>query len=155
MTIFVKLDKIVTDEIKGEPMKIDHTLFARTLKARGITQKAFADYAKIPYDTVTGWKKKGKVPAYAMVIAKDMAYRKTLDTQAQIQMKRRYKKDGATLPYLLPKEQKRIEAAFWGSNHTAGEIIEKVGQGDKKFVEQFRQNVPQELQKKIMDNLHA
>ncbi len=136
-------------------MKIDHTLFVRTLKARGITQKAFADYAKIPYDTVTGWKKKGKVPAYAMVIAKDMAYRKTLDTQAQTEMKRRYKKDVTTLPHLLPKEQKRIEAAFWGSNYTAGEIVQKVGQGDEKYIEQFRQNVPQELQKKIMDNLHA
>jgi len=78
-------------------MKIDHTLFVRALKAKGITQKAFADYAKISYDTVTGWKKKGKVPAYAMVIAKDMAYRKALDTQAQMQMKRRLKKDIVTL----------------------------------------------------------
>jgi transcriptional regulator with XRE-family HTH domain len=136
-------------------MKIDHMLFVRALKAKGITQKAFADYAKISYDTVTGWKKKGKVPAYAMVIAKDMAYRKTLDTQAQMQMKRRLKKDIVTLPHLLPKEQKRIEAAFWGSNYTAGEIVQKVAQGDKKFVKQFRQNVPQELQKKVMDSLHA
>jgi transcriptional regulator with XRE-family HTH domain len=136
-------------------MKIDHTLFVRTLKAKGITQKAFADYAKISYDTVTGWKKKGKVPAYAMVIAKDMAYRKMLDTQAQMQMKRRFKKDAAALPHLLPKEQKRIEAAFWGSNYTAGEIVQKIAQGDKKFVKQFRQNVPQELQKKVMDGLHA
>ncbi len=123
-------------------------LFVRTLKAKGITQKAFADYAKISYDTVTGWKKKGKVPAYAMVIAKDMAYRKTLDMQAQMQMKRRYKKDIDILPQLLPKEQKRVEAAFWGSNYTAGEIIRKVAQGDEKFVKQFRQNVPQELQEK-------
>ena len=38
--------------------KIDHKLFINILKANGITQKAFAEYAKIPYDTVTGWKKK-------------------------------------------------------------------------------------------------
>ena len=63
--------------------KIDHKLFIHTLKTKGITQKAFAQYAKIPYDTVTGWKKKGRVPAYAMVIAKDMAYRMRLDEQAR------------------------------------------------------------------------
>ncbi len=131
-------------------MKIDHTLFIRALKARGLTQRAFAKYAKIPYDTVTGWKKRGRVPAYAMVIVKDMAYRKELDAQAQMQMKRRFKKDLTNLSHLLPKEQKRIEAAFWGSNYTAGEIIYKVTQGDEKFVKQFHQNVPQELQQKIM-----
>jgi len=134
-------------------MKIDHTLFVHTLKARGITQKEFSNYAKIPYDTVTGWKKKGKVPAYAMVIAKDMAYRKELDRQAQMQMQRKMKKDETSVPYLTPKESKRIEAAFWGSNYTAGEIIEKVTQGDQKFVKQFHQNVPQELQKKVMANV--
>ena len=131
-------------------MKIDHTLFVRTLKARGITQKEFASYAKIPYDTVTGWKKKGKVPAYAMVIAKDMAYRKELDTQ--MQMKRRFKQGMTPVPYLTPKERERIEAAFWGSNYTTGEIIGKVVQGDEKFVKQFHENVPQELQKKVMAN---
>jgi len=136
-------------------MKIDHTLFIRTLKTRGITQKEFARYAKIPYDTVTGWKKKAKVPAYAMVIAKDMAYRKTLDTQAQMQMKRRFKNEAVILPHLLPKEKKRIEAAFWGSNYTVGEIVQKVGQGDEKFMKQFRQNVPEDLQQKVMDSLRA
>ncbi len=136
-------------------MKIDHTLFMSTLKAKALTQKAFAAYAKISYDTVTGWKKKGKVPAYAMVIARDMAYRNKLDDQAKMQMKRRFKKDQVVLPHLLPKEQKRIEAAFWGSNYTAGEIIQKVGQGDEKFVKQFHQNVPQDLQKKVMDSLRA
>lgn len=140
---------------KRRAMKIDHTLFVRTLKARGITQKEFANYAKISYDTVTGWKKKGKVPAYAMVIAKDMAYRKELDTQAQMQMQRRFKQGVIPVPYLTPKEQKRIEAAFWGSNYTAGEIIGKVVQGDEKFVKQFHQNVPQELQKKVMENLNG
>ncbi len=130
-------------------MKIGHTLFVRILKAREITQKEFAEYAKIPYDTVTGWKKRGKVPAYAMVIAKDMAYRKELDMQAEIQMKRRFKQDTTPMPYLTPKERKRIEAAFWGSNYTTREIIGKVMQGDEKFVKQFRQNVPKELQKKV------
>ncbi|WP_457562746.1 hypothetical protein [Caminibacter pacificus] len=73
--------------------KIDHKIFVNTLKAKGITQKAFALYSKIPYDTVTGWKKKGKVPPYAMVIAKDMAYRMRLDEQIRKQLQRRRKRD--------------------------------------------------------------
>lgn len=136
-------------------MKIDHTLFMNTLRTKGLTQKAFANYAKISYDTVTGWKKKGKVPAYAMVIAKDMGYRKQLNEQAKIQMKRRFKKEPAILPHLLLKEKKRIEAAFWGSNYTVGEIVQKVEQGDEKFMKQFRQNVPLDLQQKVMDSLRA
>ncbi len=64
--------------------KIDHKLFINMLKAKGITQKAFAQYAKIPYDTVTGWKKKGKVPAYAAVILKQMPHRKETVTAADL-----------------------------------------------------------------------
>jgi transcriptional regulator with XRE-family HTH domain len=156
LTIILKLVKMMTYQVKkGEPMKIDHALFMNTLRAKGLTQKAFANYAKISYDTVTGWKKKGKVPTYATVIAKDMAYRQQLDEQAKMQMKRRFKDEPAIFPHLLPKEKKRIEAAFWGSNYTAGEIVQKVGQGDEKFMKQFRQNVPQDLQQKVMDSLRA
>jgi len=57
-------------------MKIEHSKFIDLLKKSGISQKMFSKYAKIPYDTVTGWKKKGYVPAYAIVIANDMVYRK-------------------------------------------------------------------------------
>ena len=103
------------------------------LKTNGITQKAFSDYAKIPYDTVTGWKKKGKVPAYAMVIAKDMAFRKILNEKTKMEMKRNLKKRQESVSDLLPNEQKRIESAFWGTNYTAVEIIQKVQEGDEKF----------------------
>ncbi len=136
-------------------MKIDHALFIQILKSRGITQKYFSKYSKIPYNTVTGWKKRGKVPAYAMVIAKDIAYRKELDIQAQMQMKRKYKKGLTTLTNLTEKEKKRIESAFWGTNYSVQEIIRNVTQGDKKFLKQFCNNVPCELQKKVMDNVGA
>ena len=140
---------MTTSELKGKTMqKIDHKLFVNTLKAKGITQKAFAQYAKIPYDTVTGWKKKGKVPAYAMVIAKDMAYRKRLDEQTRQQLQKRHKRDRIEVIGLQPAEQKRIEAAFWGSNYTAGEIVEKIQQGDRDFEKRLKENVPATLHHK-------
>ena len=128
--------------------KIDHKLFIDVLKANGITQKAFAEYAKIPYDTVTGWKKKGKVPAYAMVIAKDMVYRMQLDEQVRQKLQRRHKRDRIEVVGLKPDEQKRIEAAFWGSNYTAGEIIENAKEGDKATLQRLKENLPEFLQRK-------
>ena len=132
--------------------KIDHTLFIHTLKAHGITQKAFAGYAKIPYDTVTGWKKKGKVPAYAMVILKDMAYRMRHDEQTRNMLQRHRKRNTVEIVGLDSKEQKRIEAAFWGTNYTAGEIIEKAKTGDKHFMQRLKENLPEALHRKA---LHA
>ena len=128
--------------------KIDHKLFINILKTNGITQKAFAEYAKIPYDTVTGWKKKGKVPAYAMVIAKDMVYRMQLDEQVRQKLQRRHKRDRIEVVGLKPDEQKRIEAAFWGSNYTAGEIIENAKKGDKATLQRLKENLPESLQRK-------
>ncbi len=130
--------------------KIDHSLFVNMLKAKGITQKAFSKYAKIPYDTVTGWKKKGKVPAYAMVIAKDMAYRMDLDEQACKRLQRRHKRGRLEVIGLRPDQQKRIEAAFWGTNHTAGEIIEKAQSGDERFIRRLKENVPDALHRKAL-----
>jgi len=130
--------------------KIDHTLFIHTLKDNGITQKAFAKYAKIPYDTVTGWKKRGKVPAYAMVIAKDMAYRMRLDEQTRKTLQRRSKRSALEVIGLDKAEQKRIEAAFWGTNYTAGEIIENAKTGDKRFMKRLKENLPEALQRKAL-----
>ena len=130
--------------------KIDHAFFINRLKAKGITQKAFAQYAKIPYDTVTGWKKKGKVPAYAMVIAKDMVYRMRLDEKTRKELQRRHKRAHIEVIGLQPAEQKRIETAFWGTNYTAGEIVEKVQAGDKRFTKQLKKNVPETLHRKVL-----
>ena len=142
--------KIVTIEPKGSIMKINHLLFNKILTTKKITKKAFSDYAKIPYYTVAGWKKSGTVPAYAMVIARDMVYRKILDEKAKQQMKRGLK-DASTMELnLLPKEKKRIEGAFWGTNYIAEEIVQEVLKGKSKFVKQFNENVPKELREKVM-----
>ena len=130
--------------------KIEHKLFIQTLKNYGITQKAFAEYAKIPYDTVTGWKKRGKVPAYAMVIARDMAYRKRQNEQARNILQRRGKRNVAEIVGLDKREQKRIEAAFWGTNYTAAEIIEKAQKGDRYFKNRLEKNLPQTLFQKAL-----
>ncbi len=131
--------------------KIDHKLFIHTLKINGITQKAFSEYAKISYDTVTGWKKKGKVPAYAMVIARDMAYRMRLDEKTLKKLQRNQKRNNTKVIGLNISEQKSIEAVFWGTNYTAEEIIKKIQNGDKRFIEKFKKNIPKTLYNKIID----
>ena len=52
--------------------KVLNTQFEALLHLKDISKKEFAGYSGIPYDTVAGWKKKGKVPTYAMVILKQM-----------------------------------------------------------------------------------
>ena len=60
-------------------MKVSNKLFESLLHQKGISKKAFAKHAGIPYDTVAGWKKKGEVPAYAMVILRQIpAYKETV-----------------------------------------------------------------------------
>ena len=53
-------------------MEITNTIFETLLTKNNFMKKDFAQYSKIPYDTVVGWKKKGYVPPYAIVILKDM-----------------------------------------------------------------------------------
>jgi len=59
-------------------MKVDHSIFASMLNAKNINKKTFSQYAKIPYYTVAGWKKSGKVPAYAMVLLQNLPSPKTV-----------------------------------------------------------------------------
>ena len=53
-------------------MKVDHQEFESMLYTKNISKKTFSHYAQIPYYTVAGWKKSGKVPAYVMVLLKNM-----------------------------------------------------------------------------------
>ena len=65
-------------------MKVDHHTFDLLLHAKNISKKTFSQYAKIPYYTVAGWKKSGKVPAYAMVLLKSMPSPKTVTAKQLI-----------------------------------------------------------------------
>jgi porphobilinogen deaminase len=51
---------------------------------------------------------------------------------------------------LKPDEQKRIEATFWGSNYTAGEIIENAKKGDQNTLKHLKENVPKGLFEKAL-----
>ena len=65
-------------------MKIDHHKFESMLNAKGINKKRFAQYAQIPYFTVAGWKKSGRVPAYAIVLLRSMPSAKTVTAKQLI-----------------------------------------------------------------------
>jgi hypothetical protein len=65
-------------------VKVDHKRFEALLQAKNISKKSFSNYAKIPYYTVAGWKKSGKVPAYAMVLLKSMPPAKTVTAKQLI-----------------------------------------------------------------------
>ena len=62
--------------MKAPSKNISNQHFESLLKLKGLSKKSFAEYAGIPYDTVAGWKKRGKVPTYAMVILKQMPARR-------------------------------------------------------------------------------
>jgi len=65
-------------------MKTAHEEFEAMLSVKNISKKYFAHYAQIPYYTVAGWKKSGKVPNYAMVILQNIAMPKTVTAQQLI-----------------------------------------------------------------------
>jgi len=65
-------------------MKTDHKNFEALLKAKGISKKAFSAYSGIPYYTVAGWKKSAQVPAYAMVLLRQMPSAKAFVTAGEL-----------------------------------------------------------------------
>lgn len=65
-------------------MEVKHQLFESKLHAKGMTKRAFSEYSKIPYFTVAGWKKSGKVPPYVMVLLSTMPTSKTVTAQQLI-----------------------------------------------------------------------
>ena len=65
-------------------MKVEHQLFESMINARGITKRSFSNYAQIPYFTVAGWKKSGKIPAYVMVLLQNMPSPKTVTAKQLI-----------------------------------------------------------------------
>ena len=65
-------------------MEVKHQLFESMLHAKGMTKRAFSEYSKIPYYTVAGWKKSGKVPPYVMVLLTSMPTSKTVTAQQLI-----------------------------------------------------------------------
>lgn len=112
-------------------------LFDKALAYHGLSKKEFAELSGIAYDTVAGWKKRGEVPDYAVVLLKKIAMEKHRGYPARA--KRRERLKGAKV--LEPRLAKRVEAAFWGKNAESDAIVRGVKRGDPAYVKPFFENL--------------
>ena len=122
-------------------MEITNTIFETLLKKNNFKKKEFADYSKIPYDTVVGWKKKGYVPPYAMVILKDMIYRKKLDEETEKLLKRNLQPMVNQNHNLTKTEENRLKSIFWGTNFTIEDILNGIKEKNKKVMKKLEENI--------------
>ena len=131
-------------------MTINILIFEKLLVKENITKKYFAQYADIPYYTVARWKKDNKVPRYAMTILKDIIYRKKLDLQANIELKKRnHCLDKLNIFNISHKEVKQIESIFWGTNYCANEILIGIQENNPIFKTRFKENTTKSFRQKI------
>jgi transposase len=112
-------------------------LFDKALAYHGLSKKAFAEKGGVPYDTVAGWKKRGDVPEYAVILLKKLAMEK--HRGYHVRTKRAVKRKGVKA--LDPRLAKRIEAAFWGKNAGSDTIVRMVKRGDPAYVKPFFENL--------------
>lgn len=132
-------------------MQVENRLFEQLINKNNITKKEFSDYSKIPYNTVLGWRKKGFVPAYAMVILKDMNYRKKFDEEELKSLS----KTAALSTKLTTKEQNRLKSAFWGTNYTIDFIVQEIKKGNKKVIDKIKQNLSFDMKNQILGKLSS
>ena len=135
-------------------MEITNTIFETLLTKNNFKKKEFADYSKIPYDTVVGWKKKGYVPPYAMVILKDMIYRKKLDEETEKLLKRNINPITIKNYNLTKIEENKLKAVFWGTNFTTDDILKGIREKNQKILKKIEENLPLNLQKQILGKLN-
>ncbi|WP_152059050.1 hypothetical protein [Aliarcobacter butzleri] len=135
-------------------MEITNTIFETLLIKNNFKKKEFAQYSKIPYDTVAGWKKKGFVPPYAMVILKDMIYRKKLDEETEQTLKRNIQPIINQNHKLTKNEENRLKSVFWGTNFTTDDILKGIKEKNQKILKKIEENLPLNLQKQILGKLN-
>ena len=70
---------------------------------------------------------KGYVPPYAMVILKDMIYRKKLDEETEKLLKRNLQPMVNQNHNLTKTEENRLKSLFCGTNFTRDDIFAKIG----------------------------
>lgn len=126
---------------KGVHMEITNTIFETLLKKNNFKKKEFSDYSKIPYDTVVGWKKKEYVPPYAMVILKDMIYRKKLDEETEKLLKRNLQPMVNQNHNLTKTEENRLKSLFCGTNFTIDDILKGIKDKNKKVMKKLEENI--------------
>ena len=135
-------------------MEITNTIFETLLTKNNFKKKEFAQYSKIPYNTVVGWKKKNSVPAYAMVILKDMIYRKKLDEQTEQLFNRNTQPITNQNHNLTKIEENKLKFVFWGTNFTTYDILKEIREKNQKILKKIEENLPLNLQKKILGKLN-
>lgn len=108
--------------------------FDQALKYHRLNKREFAVKSKIAYDTVTGWKRSGKVPDYAFVLLKQLAFAHAPSA---------HQKQLATIKYMTMTEKltKEIQVAFWGKEYDPAYILKEVKRGNAKFVKPFFENI--------------
>ena len=122
-------------------MEITNKIFETLLTKNDFKKKEFADYSKIPYDTVVGWKKKGYIPPYAMVILKDMIYRKKLNEETEKLFKRNINTITIKNYNLTKIEQNKLKAVFCGTNFTIDDILKGIKDKNKKVMKKLEENI--------------
>ena len=135
-------------------MEITNTIFETLLTKNNFKKRDFADYSKIPYDTVVGWKKKGHIPPYAIVILKDMIYRKKLDEETEKLLKRNINPITIKNYNLTKIEENKLKAVFWGTNFTTDDILKGIREKNQKILKKIEENLPLNLQKQILGKLN-
>ncbi|PPK58677.1 hypothetical protein [Malaciobacter marinus] len=134
-------------------MEITNTLFEKMLINNNISKKEFSKYSKIPYDTVVGWKKRNHVPPYAMVILKDMNYRKKLDLNIVDKLRKNNKVMLKNNYSLTKNEEKRLKSVFWGTNYTINDIVDGIKSKNQKIMKRIEENLPFNMQRQIIGKL--
>lgn len=134
-------------------MKITNIIFEKLLINSNISKKDFSEYSKIPYDTVVGWKKRNHVPAYAMVILKDLNYRKKLDLKASQDLRKNSRVTSRNNHSLTRNEEKRLKSVFWGTNYTTNDIIHGIKEKNQKILKRIEENLPFSMQRQIVGKL--
>ena len=131
-------------------MEITNKIFETLLTKNDFKKKEFANYSKTPYDTVVGWKKKGYIPPYAMVILKDMIYRKKLDEETEKLFKRNIQPTTTIENYNLTKiEENKLKAVFWGTNFTTDDILKGIREKNQKILKKIEENISKTIIKDI------
>ena len=117
--------------------ELDYTLLPKILKQENITIEEYLDYTKIPKGMLEEWKKKGKIPAFAIIIARDMVGNRRKPTKY-------FDKYYFPVTNLTEEELKKIKLAFWGMDYSPHFII--------WIVKKLQQNISQDLFEKILNN---
>ena len=135
-------------------MEITNKIFETLLTKNDFKKKEFANYSKTPYDTVVGWKKKGYIPPYAMVILKDMIYRKKLDEETEKLFKRNIHPTTIENYNLTKIEENKLKAVFWGTNFTTDDILKGIREKNQKILKKIEENISKTIIKDISKKIN-